>query len=778
MLDTIEAPIQRTEGNFVTKITGSRLFVFSALVLSVVGALAFLETHGISVPLIREFVAVVFLTFVPGLFVLLQFDYNEPALTRTACYAFGLSIFLVMIVGGIASLLFPLVGVDHPLALNWLLGMWFVLTGIFAWTSQNTLILRIPEERFMDPRTLSILLLPLVSILGSVFLKVSGNNLVLLALLIAIAILPVVVMVFADETWYFSLAIWCIALALLYHGRVPDYYTFTQPLPPVTLEHLRWIPNNGEGLGSLLANGVLFPIYAIVTGLPIDVEWNIVNTFLVSFLPVTLYTTFRRYVGSRDALIAACLFMFAYPFYVLYPGAGRAATPVIFIALLGLAYSDDRLPEFVRQLFLLAFGIGIATTHYGTAYVVMFALMVGSAAFVTLQLLVRAEIHERLPARFRPTMPDGGPNIVSRRLDLDVPSVLRPSYIAYYSVFALAWYLYTADSVKFVILPKKVFAAVQGVLYGQATGSAVTSYQQDYSAIAITIGKYLYVVFGVLMAVGIAAAVIRLLFYREESIETGYLAIGIGFFSMFIGSALPSGNAFAVARVMMIIFTFAVPFAVIGARELGGAAKWTLRSIFDRIPLGWRGNLPSRTTLSLVLAVFLLLNTGVVSETVTNDVAPSNAVSHERLVNSDDPDLRLRATACTPCNLQTHIWIGDRIPANGTIYADTTVGNELDYYAGTLSQRANHTHRYSTVKINQTALPSRSYLTLQAHNQDLGGFAIGYRFNFYPKNMSAFTSGKRLYTNGYGAVYYERGARRNEAVSNFQGAKDRLHNAN
>jgi uncharacterized membrane protein len=762
MAAIIDNPFHRTEDDIVVNATGTHLFAASTIAIFAVGALAFLEAHGVSVPLVREFVAVVFLTFVPGLFVLLQFDYHQESFTTTVCYAFGLSIFLVMVVGGIASLLFPLVGVDNPLSLSWLLGTWFVLTGVLAWTSRNALTFRVPEDRFTDRRVLFVLLLPLVSILGSVLLEVSGNNLVLLALLITVAAIPVVAVAFADETWYFPLAIWCIALALLYHGSVPGYYTFTQPLPQVTLEQLRWIPNYGDGLGSLLANGVLFPVYAIATGLPIAIEWNIVNPFLVAFLPVTLYETFRRYVPPREALIAACLFAFAYPFYVLYPGAGRAATPVIFIALLGLAYSDDRLPGLVRQLFLLAFGIGIATTHYGTAYVVMFALMVGAAAFLALQLLVWADVPERLPTRFRPTMRDGGSEVVDRDLDVTFPSVLRPTYIAYYSAFALAWYLYTADSVKFAILPKKMLAAVQGVLYTQATGSAVSSYQQDYAGIAITLGKYLYVVFGLLMAIGIAAAVLRLLFYREESIETGYLAIGIGFFSMFIGSALPSGNAFAVARVMMIIFVFAVPFAVIGARELGGAAKWSLRSAFDRMPLGWTGNLPSRAALSLVLALFLLLNTGVVSETVTNDVAPSNAISQERLLNSDDPDLRLRASACTPCDVQTHLWIGTHIPASETVYADTSMDNQLDYYAGTLAERSSRGFHYSTIVTNQTDIPQGTYLALLAYNQDLGGFTIGYKFDFYRKNMKAFTSGSQLYTNGYGAIYYEKGLPTNE----------------
>lgn len=754
MFDSLTTPIHERDGTVGVEITGRRLFAFSVAALALVKLLAVLDANGVGVPLLREFLAVVFLTFVPGVFVLLQFDYHQRSFTTTVCYAFGLSIFLVMIVGGFTSFVGPFVGIDHPLSLNALLVTWLVLTGVGAAASTNTLTLRFEKDRLADPRLPFLLLLPTTSILGSVYYELSGNNVVLLALLITIAVLPVVIAAFGDDTWYFPLAVWCIALALLYHGRVPGSYTFTQALPQVTLEHLRWIPNYGS-MGSLLANGSLFPIYAIVTGLPIGIEWNLVNSVLVSFLPVTLYETFRRHVSARDALLATCLFVFAYPFYTLYTGAGRAATPVMFLALLGFAYSDDRLPNAVQRLFLLVFGIGVATTHYGTAYVVMFALFVGAVAFATLRWLVRINVARWLPAFFWKLVPGRGPDVADRDLSLSTPSVLRPSYLSYYSVFALAWYLYTAESVKFVILPRKVVAAVRGVLYLQATGSTVSSFQQNYTAIAITIAKYLYVLFGLLMTIGIAIAVLRLVIYREESVETGYLAIAIGFFSMFIGSALPSGNAFAVARVMMIIFTFAVPFAILGTRELGGIATWPLRVLSD-VSLPWPDRLPSRASFAIVVAVFLLLNTGFVSETVTHDVAPSNRISEERLLNSDNSNLRLRVRACTPCDVQTHVWVGNQIPRADTIYTGVIMDNQRDYYRGTLAGQTQLGLKYRTVRYNQTDIPTGSYLAVLNHNRDLGGFAIGYKFYFFERNMSAFTSGDRLYSNGYGMVFYER----------------------
>jgi uncharacterized membrane protein len=265
------------------------------------------------------------------------------------------------------------------------------------------------------------------------------------------------------------------------------------------------------------------------------------------------------------------------------------------------------------------------------------------------------------------------------------------------------------------------------------------------------------VLVGLFLAIGIAAAVFELVVLRTERIETEYLAVGAGFLSMFIGSLLPSGNAFAVARVMMIIFVFAVPFAVVGVESVARFGYWVLggfAGLGRRVQSVTRGN-SAQTFLALFIAIFLLLNTGFVSETITRDVAPSNAISGERLENSDEPPVRLRATKCTPCNVQSHLWVGTKVPAGETIYADVTVDNQLDYYAGTISAKApDGIFGYTEITRNQTELPPNSFLVLQPRNTDLGGFPIGYKYYFYEKNMSAFTRGNLLYTSGYNQIYY------------------------
>ncbi|WP_159077104.1 DUF2206 domain-containing protein [Halococcoides cellulosivorans] len=740
--------------------TGRTLLGLTGFFLVGIVVPAVLDWIGPHLPLVRPVFAVAFLLFVPGAFAYLALGAPERSLATTLCYIYGLSLASIMAIGGVASLVLPLVGIDRPLTLPVLVGLSAVLATLVAVWSDSTIALSVRTEDIVSPVPLALLLLPFASVFGTTLYSVGGVNALLLALLGVIGVIPVGVAMTDRGRRYLPLAVWSISLSLVYHGRLFDSFTITQPLPNLTMELGRWVPNYASGIGSLLANGVLYPVFAVVTGLPMALEWNLVNPFIVAVLPVALYEAYRRYTSPTGAFLAACIFMFAYSFYVLYPTGGRAATPVIFLALLALATSDSELVPSTRHKLALLFGAGVAVTHYGTAYVVMFALIAGGFVFPLLKLLHVIN----LPALVASRISEGRlrthlDSVAERSFEIARPAILSPWYVAYYATLALAWYLHTGLGGKYSTLPTKVLDGVRGVMYAETSGSAVSSFQQDYSAVSITVAKYLYVVFGLLMAAGIAIAIFRLVVDREEVVPTGHLALGIGFFAMFGGSALPSGNAFAVARVMMIIFTFTVPFVVIGLDELP-----SLLNRLHAIDVG-RSLTATRTALAVVIAVFFLLNSGFVAETITNDYAPSNQVSEQRLLASDVPRERLQVRACVPCDVRTHVWLGDNVPQGSTIYGDVMMGNQLDFYAGTIQSRTGQSHRYQMVNSTMDGLPPNAYLGLLGHNLDLQGFSIGYKFNFYETDLGPYTDGHVLYVNDHAKIVRERNTTRAERVS-------------
>jgi hypothetical protein len=89
------------------------------------------------------------------------------------------------------------------------------------------------------------------------------------------------------------------------------------------------------------------------------------------------------------------------------------------------------------------------------------------------------------------------------------------------------------------------------------------------------------------------------------------------------------------------------------------------------------------------------------------------------------------------------------------MYGDVLMGNQLDYYGGTISGQADQTHRYREVNSAMSDLSSDNFIGLLAHNRDLQGFSIGYKFNFYETDLGPYTDGNVLYTNGYAVVAHE-----------------------
>jgi hypothetical protein len=190
--------------------------------------------------------------------------------------------------------------------------------------------------------------------------------------------------------------------------------------------------------------------------------------------------------------------------------------------------------------------------------------------------------------------------------------------------------------------------------------------------------------------------------------------------------------------------------AAVGLDALPSALAW-IRPEFDPD----RFTTVVRVGLAVVLAVFFLLNSGFVAETVTKGYAPSNSVSQERLLESDNPQLRLRATECVQCNIQTHVWIGNRIPQGNDVYTDVQMENQLDYYGGTISAKVDGGNNYQLVNSSMSGVPEGDYVGLLAYNLDLQGFSIGYKFNFYETDLGPYTDGDILYSNGNAVVAHE-----------------------
>ncbi|WP_254538279.1 DUF2206 domain-containing protein [Halomarina litorea] len=725
-------------------------FALQALVLLVVG----LGALGVSVPLFRPLLAVVYLTFVPGTLVVFHLGADGRRAGTTVLYAVGTSLVVALIVGALVSLLYPLVGIPRPLTpVPLALTFAVVVTGLgLPLLRDERTAVSVPRDWF-SPVPFTVALLPLASVYGTALLEFAGNNWLLLGVLVAVSLFPVLVVLGGlDERWH-ALAMWAAALALIYHGgAIFGPFVGGHQSTMTTVAEGVWTPEI-----SLLANGSLFAVFVVLADITTGIQWLVVNPFLMSFLPVILFTTTRRYLDSRDAFVAACVFMFAFPFYTLYTGAGRMGTPVFFLALVALAATDRDIPSVSASVLALLFAVGLTVSHYGTSYVAMFAFIGAACARLALVVFDRLRGDGRMPPvtlRGRPDRrTDGGRDTAT--------SLLSASFIGFFIVAVLSWYVYTAEGKKFVSLVSHVDAQVQSVLYGaELSGSAAGAVQQDYGTLSITLAKNIYLGLGALMGLGLLVLVVNRLAYRARPVDDEFLALGAGFLSMIAASALPGGDGFNIARVMMITFVFTVPFAVFGVHAVADVVARGLRRVgLERRHLRRGLRTLGSTSLAAVLCVFLLLNAGVAAEVVTKDYGPSNKASTERLLDSEDPELRLRATECIECNVEAHVWLMSNADHDVKAYGDYLAWAQVDFYRGPLSERLGYVPSngfYGSLWHARNGTDGPAYLLFLPHNVDTQGLASD---GWHPLGEvgEMAESADRIYASGKATVYRTRG---------------------
>lgn len=719
------------------RLVGGALAVQAAVL-----AIAAVEWFGPSLSVLREVVVTGYLTFVPGALLLAAFGIDRRRLPTMAGYAVGLSLVLVMFVGVVMSLAYPLFGIERPISLPPLLGTFAVIVtalAVLVHAKGAEFRVRVPTVEGWDYVPLLLLLLPFASFLGSAVYVVTGNNYVLLGVLTAAAVAPIAVALVRGRSRWLAPSVWSIALALLYHGQFGAGGAHQDAV--FTVNEGRWLIESG---GPVLPNAILYPVYAIMNDLPLGLQYGGVNPFLVSFIPLVLFESFRRYLDDDWSFLGACLFMFSFPFYTLYPSGGRVATPVLFLALLGLVLSDAGLSSVQKVSLSVAFGVGVGVSHYGTAYLVVFGLL-ASAVFVRLLML-----HDRL--RFGEyegylggVRTDGAGGTIGTR----VLSLLRAPYVLFLSAFVLAWYLLTDGARKFEPLPRKIVAQIDGVLYGRFTGDATEVATKSYGGSqSVAISRTLYFVVGGLIVLGILITVLLRLWRQDRLFDDEYLALGVGFLGVLGASFLPGGSGFNTARVMMIAFAFTVPFVIVGTeRPLAMLAR-----VSDRVSVAHTRR-AGTVLLSVFLCVFLLFNAGVMAELVLHDFAPSQEISSERLADSDDVQNRLRVTPCTACNIDTHVWVRSHSPPDSTIYGDNRAVGEIDFYRGTLADRLGEypsKGRYTSLAEAKTGAEDGSYLLLLGHNTDTGTFLNDTRYRTEPLSSidSTMERSSRVYHGG------------------------------
>jgi len=713
------------------------------------------------------------LSFVPGALLLVILGRKELTVNAEhVLYAFGSSLVILMFVGAFANILLPFIGITKPLmpaplgaSVTAAVG---TLTVVACWRSPNLEVsLRIPA--LWSPTPLAFLLLPLFSIIGVNLINATGITVLLVTVLLAISLVPIISVRCLSEQWY-SLAIWTVALAILYHKSLWQYAGFGgRPHGIAAWEAGRWSPGVTSiqpYSSELVQNGVLFPLFAHLSDIFIITQYEVVNPFFVSFIPLALYISFRQYVRHDVAFLGAALFMFAHPFYLQYPTAGRAATPVLFLALFGVALSNQGLPSTSRAILVISFLTGIVVTHYATSYYVAAGFAV---AVVLIYVLKLYDVFLKNRLSNITTAPNGGLSIVRRPTTSQRPNIFSQSTVLFFISAALGWYLYTRGGWKFDLLPKHVYQNLQSLLQDStSTGRTAARVQENYTSLSIEMSKYIYFLVAGLIAIGILSVYYRRIVTGDRSFDDCYLAIAAALFGIF-GSTTILRN-WGGGRPMMITFSFTAVFAALaiiwitnGVNRISAACdKYLLETenIIRRIRRWTSGDQTAVYVFSVLLMVFLLLNTGVMAATVFGGLAPSNVPAQSALQANEGPQSQV--TVHREIDIVTHVWLVEHLDDEHTVYGDTFGARQFDWYRPDIAARtstvgggytsATKPLVFDPEKQRRGSQPG--YILMMGHNVELGAVWESKSSSAVPIGNLSIDQRNRIYTTGESHIYF------------------------
>jgi len=585
------------------------------LVLAVVAV----ERLGLDLPVVREIVAVVYLTLVPG-YLLLRIADIDPGRVETVLFSVGLSLVSLMAVGVVANFLLRALGVARPISeLPMVLAIAvFVggLTAVYAVRVDDTRWIEVDTRRLTSPSVLAFALLPVAGVYGALILTRFGNNYLLIVLYAVLLAIPALAALGKIPRELFPYALWTVALTLLLQNSLSGHYMAWGDSPKearlalAVLADGYWEPAAAPAFGSkftMLRIVILHPIYALFTDLRFVWEFKVVHPLIFSLTPVALYRAYQRYTAPTTAFLSALLYVSLFSFFVVLSRNTRTATALFFIALFVLLIANERLAPDRKKLLAIVFVAGIVVSHYGVSYMIMAAMALAIPA-------------ERVLGRLRPTI------ATTDRLTSPVFGLL-------YGTMLFAWYIYASPGSKafnLLIGFGQSFTdrlADQFLANPDSTSASTRYLTSNFTSTTLDALKLYNVLVGAVIVVGLGLTYWRV--FRNEDIEfdSEYLAYASVALAVFGITFLPV-ERFNTARTYPTTLLFFAPFFVVGIREV-------IRRLRTSTPAVTRTGAHRIAAVALVL--FLALNIGFVSAAITNEYSTNALVEKDRIMDNGHP---------------------------------------------------------------------------------------------------------------------------------------------
>jgi len=340
----------------------------------------------LDIPVLRQVLGFVFLTFIPGILLVRLLRLDKLKITERFVLSIGLSLFFSLFFGLLLNSVYFALGYAAPLSTDSLIisynAIIIILIIIDYKTNEEDLSFSILNFR-IDTREKTLLLLPTIfpflSISGMHIMNVTNDNKILLLLLVLI---PVYVIIIANlnkkkpERLYpvilFLVGISVILIFSLRSNHIfgmdvhEEYYLFQ-----LTSLNQQWQIYLNNNLDSCLSISLLPTIYQSFMRINSEYLFKILFSLMFSISPLIIYIISQKYVDKLHAFLASFFFVSLDGFNIT-PLWARINMAILFFALVIMIMNHSEIDYVHKKVLFIIFSMCIIVSHYSTSFIYIF----------------------------------------------------------------------------------------------------------------------------------------------------------------------------------------------------------------------------------------------------------------------------------------------------------------------------------------------------------------------------------------------------------------------
>jgi len=720
---------------FVLNLNSKKLLiVVVSLQLAFLGLIA-LDSLGLGIPILRQVIGFLYLTFVPGMLLLGVLKINNLNLTEAILYSVGLSLSFLMGIGTLINSLYPFIGISKPISelpLTYTISFTVILLCIIYYQNKEFELLLPNLGDFLSPSILLFILPILLAVFGTYLLQYHESNLLFLLLLVLISLVPPLAIYHVSSKFYPLLIIGIAFSLILYESAASPYIRGWDACVELYTANLvkansLWNPRIPISHNAMLSIVILRPIYSILLGTDLTKAFTLTSPFLFSLVPIALYEISRRVVKSQSreeiAFLSCSFFMFFWKFYTSMANY-RQQIAMFFLSLIILLLTDRKMKASIgRKVLLIIFSISLVVSHYATAYLYMFILLAA--------LLLSALKPLRKLFSFES---------------------ISSNYIALFIAIIITWYIYTSGGTLFdalVNIGNNIISAVSAEFLNPEH-TDMFWVVRELPSISYRVVRLLHYISFLFIIVGFLDCLRTLLKGKRSIIEKDHLSFSAILLGMLaVMTTVPYASPIGMARTYQLFLLWLAPLCIVGGLVIIRAFK------LPRAEYGLR-------LLAVFFAIFLLFNSGFIPEmTGEYQYQPSLAKAH---INDRDFDTKVNFYSCiyTEQEIFAAKWLSDNRELEFKVYADGF--HSLLYgYAGIPMWKGLPPKGSETVHTltKDTLVDETSYVYLRQIN--LAGVMllkepkkgkIAGKINWWNISDLNLNIMSKIYTNSGSAIYY------------------------